>query len=177
MKSQPTRRTTAKTAIGDYLLVHYLWGSISPGLLDEFWAVAPERLRKHVMWFLGNEMRRGADMPADIRARGRAYWEMRLAAGEAAKNREHFRGELGAIGSWTLDTVIPSDWLLAQMLRMLKAGYAPSNSYSVIEWAAKISPQHPDDAVELIKALFWIRTRTMGLSGPARRRAHDPSSW
>lgn len=140
--------------IGDYLLVHFLWGSISPGLLDEFWAVAPERLRKHVMWFLGNEMRRGTDMPADIRARGKAYWEMRLAAGKVAKNKDHFRGELGAIGNWTLDTVIPSDWLLAQMLHMLKAGYAPSNSYLVLEWTAKISPQHPDGAVELIEALF-----------------------
>jgi hypothetical protein len=140
--------------IGDYLLVHYLWGSLQPGLIDEFWAIAPERSRKHVMWFLGNEMRRGVDMPADIRARGQAYWETRLAAGEAAKNKEHFRGELGAIGNWTLDTAIPSDWLLAQMLRMLKAGYAPGNSYSVVEWAFKISPQHPDGAVELIEAMF-----------------------
>ncbi len=140
--------------VGDYLLVHYLWGSLGPGLLDEFWAVAPERLRKHVMWFLGNEMRRGVDMPADTRARGQAYWEARLAAGEAAKNKEHFRGELGAVGNWTFDTVIPPDWLLVQMLRMLKAGYAPSNTYSVVEWVGKISPQFPDGAVELIEALF-----------------------
>lgn len=140
--------------IGEYLLVHYLWGSLQPGLLDEFWAVAPERLRKHVMWFLGNEMRRGVDMPADTRARGQAYWESRLAAGEAAKTKENYRGELGAIGNWTIDTVIPPDWLLAQMLRMLKAGYAPGNSYSVVGWAEKISPQHPDAAVELIEALF-----------------------
>lgn len=140
--------------LGQYLLVLYLWSSISPGLLEEFWAVAPERLRKRVMWFLGSEMQRSTDMPADIRARGQAYWEMRLAAGEAAKNKEYFRGELGVIGNWTLGTTIPSDWLLAQMLRMLKAGYAPSNSYSVMEWAAKISPLHPDGVVELIEALF-----------------------
>ncbi len=140
--------------IGDYLLVHYLWGSIGPGLLDEFWAVAPERLRKHVMWFLGNEMRRGVDMPADTRARGQAYWEMRLSAGEVANDKEHFREELGAIGNWTMDTAIPTDWLLTQMLRMLKAGYAPNNSYSVVEWTAKISSECPDGAVELIEALF-----------------------
>ena len=73
--------------IGDYLLVHYLWGSLQPSLLDEFWAVAPERLRKHVMWFLGNEMRRGVDMPADTRARGQAYWETRLAAGKPPRIR------------------------------------------------------------------------------------------
>lgn len=140
--------------IGDYLLIHHLWGSIAPGLLDEFWTVAPARARKHVIVSLGNEMRQGGEMPDEIRVRGMAYWEMRLSAGEVAENKENFRDELGALGRWTMDTTIAPDWLLAQMLRMLKAGYAPRNSMSVLGWAAKISSQYPDETIQLIEALL-----------------------
>ena len=48
------------------------------------------------------------------------------------------------------------------MLRMLKAGYAPGNVYSVVEWVVKISPEYPDDAVELIKHCSPTRTPSNG---------------
>lgn len=140
--------------LGDYLLILYILNSLGTGLIDEFWAVAPQRLRKHVIWFLGNELGRGTDMPSDLRARGEAYWEARLAAAEAATDREQFREELGTIGSWTVHMGIAPAWLIAQMQRTLLGGYCPGNSFSVLQWAARISPEYCDDVVALIEAFF-----------------------
>jgi hypothetical protein len=136
--------------LSDYVMVHYLWGTLPTDLLDEFLTVAPHRLRKHVMWFLGGEMRRGADMPADVRLRGQAYWEVRLSAAEATKDKEHYRAELGAIGSWTIDTAIPSDWLPVGASRLALSRDAPAafvRRSAAVSWPDPVSARRATEPI------------------------------
>ena len=151
------REEQGQKRLSDYLLVLYLRGQLDlqPGdLLDQFLRKASPRLRQHAMWWLGVQLKLPLDkFPEELRAKALAYWEARLAAGEAALDRTGFQEELGSIGLWCEHHQLAPDWIFDQMLRLLRAGYAPTSAYSVVEWLAKIVAAHPDRAVEVLEAL------------------------
>lgn len=144
-------------SLGNHLLVLYLQGHLDlqpGGLLDRFLLKASPRLRQHVMWSLGVQLKHPLDQFSEaLRARALAYWDNRLAAGETAQDRTGFQGELGSIGQWCENHHLDPDWLFDQMLRMLHSGFVPSIAYSVVEWLAKVSGTHADRAVEVLEAL------------------------
>lgn len=146
-----------KKSLANHLLVLYINGHLDMkpgGLLQGFLLKASPRLRQHVMWSLGVQLQHPLDQfPEALRARALAYWDSRLTAGEAAQERAAFEGELGSIGQWCENHQLDPDWLVDQMLRMLRSGFAPSSAYSVVEWLAKISVSHADRAVEVLEAL------------------------
>jgi hypothetical protein len=139
----------------DYILVLHLWGSLPGDLLEQFWRDAPEGVRQHAMWFVGTQVFRStSEVPDEVKARGQAYWERRLAEAVQSGNPDFYRRELGAIGQWCFDAAIDEGWLCAQLLLMLKAGFVPSDSFSVVEWLQNIVPRHVDRAVEVMAALL-----------------------
>jgi hypothetical protein len=54
---------------------------------------------------------------------------MRLAAGSAAPNKDHYREELSAIGQWFIHDAVNIEpaWLFDQLLQLFRAGFAPNN--------------------------------------------------
>lgn len=151
------RAEQAQRSLGIHLMVLYLRGRIdlqAGSLLDRFLGKASPRLRQHVMWWLGVQLKFPRDQfPDEMRARALAYWDSRLAAGEAAQDRSEFKGELGSIGQWCDHHHLEPEWLFDQMLRLLRLGFEPSLAYSVVAWLAKISASHPDRAVEVLEGL------------------------
>lgn len=147
----------SQKCLGNHLLVLYLQGHLDlqpDGLLDRFLLKASPRLRQHVMWSLGVQLKDLLEQfPEALRVRALGYWDSRLAAGEAAQDRTGFQGELGSIGQWCENHQLDPEWLFDQMLRMLRSGFAPSLAYSVVEWLAKMSVSHADRAVEVLEAL------------------------
>jgi hypothetical protein len=106
------------------------------------------------MWSLGVNLQHQLDQfPVAMREKVLAYWDTRLAAGEAAQDRAKFRGELGLIGQWCEGHRLEPDWLFGRLLRMLRSGFVLSSAYNVVEWLAKISATHVDKAVEVLEAL------------------------
>jgi len=102
---------------------------------------------------IGIDGRSPEDLPTDVRARGYAYWDARLAAAKSSSDPDNFRSEIGSFGGWCTgkqDAV----WLLEQLPHMLAAGFAPNQSFGVVEWLGEMAPEHPDAAVECILALF-----------------------
>jgi hypothetical protein len=143
--------------LGDYLVILFISDVVPPGMIEHFWQRASGRLRQHVMGFLGRQLQLPADqLPNEYRARAITYWEVRLAAAIAAPEPDNYRAELGAIGQWFIhDAVnIDPDWLLDQLLRMLRAGFAPNNAYSLVEWLGRRATSHPDKAVEVLSDLL-----------------------
>jgi hypothetical protein len=139
----------------DYIIVLYLWDGLPEDLLEQFWQTAPAHLRRHAMWFLGTQLASPAsELPDATRARGFAYWERRLETARHARDPDAFREELGAIGQWTLRDEIDDGWLSDQLLSMLKAGFAPKDAFSVIDWLAKTLPANVDRAVEILALLL-----------------------
>lgn len=144
-------------SLANHLLVLYFQGHLDlkpGGLVHGFLLKASPRLRQHVMWSLGVQLKYPLDQfPEAMRTRALNYWDSRLAAGEMAQDRAAFKGELGSIGQWCENHQLDPDWLFDQMLRMLRSGFAPSSAYSVVEWLAKISASHADRALEVLEAL------------------------
>lgn len=138
---------------GEHVLLHYIFGDYPEALLNRFFQNAPARLRQHVMWFMGRQLRR-AGIPEGATARGIKYWESRLATAEAAENKEPFISELGSISGWLHDTDLDPKWVLQQMIQMLRAGFAPNPPYSVTEYVAKVADEHPAEAVTVMDLLF-----------------------
>ena len=157
----------------DHLLALFLWEALPNDLLEAFWQAAPSVLRRHAIWFLGNSLALSPDIfPEELRARARSYWEARLSAAKSSSTPEAFREELGMIGQWCNRDEIDPDWLLNQLLDMLRAGFAPGSGYSVMPWLAKLSHTHLDRVMEILAAYFacpWSSIRDSMLQKNAIR--------
>jgi len=98
--------------------------------------------------------RPSSEVPDEIKARGRAYWERRLAAAVQANQPDSYRMELGVIGQWCFYGQVDEAWLCDQLLSMLRTGFAPTDAFSVVEWLRTISPRYVDRAVQVMAALL-----------------------
>ena len=82
-----------------YLINLHICGALPDELLQQFWRVAPIRLRRYAMWCLGNALAMPSDqLPEEVRARGRSYWDRRLSSAKNSSDPDAYREELGAIG-------------------------------------------------------------------------------
>jgi hypothetical protein len=141
--------------LADYVLVLHLWGGLPADLLEQFWRDAPVSVRQHAMWFVGQQVSRPAsEVPDEVKARGFAYWERRLAEAMQSSQPDTYRSELGVIGQWCFHGQVDEAWLCQQLLRMLKGGFVPTDAFSVVEWLQNIAPRHVDRAVEVMAALL-----------------------
>ena len=57
--------------------------------------------------------------------------------------------KVGTIGQYFFRKDIDDEWLMDQVLSMSKAGFAPSEPYSVIDRLSKLSPDLPDRVAEV----------------------------
>lgn len=134
-----------------YILNLYLNNAFPSHLMQKFWDNAPPKILRQNIWHLGNYLGSPNDkVPAPIRQRCIDYWDERLASGTQASDTKRFGEELGTVGNWCIHSLIDPDWLIAQLLLLLKAGYVPASGYSVIEWLATNSTGRADIAVEVL---------------------------
>jgi hypothetical protein len=136
-------------------MVLVLHGVIPASLLEQFELHASGSLRRHAMWYLGNEVSKPPNvMPDDVRARGIAYWERRMAAAKAATNRSDYSEELGTISHWCFHDAVDELWLSDQLLDLLEIGLLPGYVYGTIEWLEKLAKRRVDRAVEVLWRLI-----------------------
>jgi hypothetical protein len=98
--------------------------------------------------------RPSSEVSDDVKARGFAYWERRLAEATGSGEQDLYRAELGAIGHLCFHGTVDEIWLFDQLLRMLGAGFVPTDAFSVVEWLAKVASRHVYRAVEVLAALL-----------------------
>jgi len=140
--------------LAGYLIILYIKAAFPDDVLELFWDTAPVRARQHAMWFLGVQLELPLDkFPDDLRARALSYWDRRLAATKASSPPDYFREKVGTIGPYFFRKDIDDEWLMDQVLSMSKAGFAPSEPYSVIDRLSKLSPDLPDRVAEVLAAL------------------------
>ncbi|MGY3472262.1 hypothetical protein [Bradyrhizobium ottawaense] len=132
----------------DYLVTLYLWDRLPENLLQEFWQRMPPALLREAMWFAGRHL--GNDNA--FRDRAETYWDRRLALAARATDKAPFKKELGLIGMWFSWGIDP-DWLLAQLMRLLYAGFAPNDGVSLIAKLAERLPGKTDEIVEAVRLL------------------------
>ncbi len=141
--------------LGEYLILLFIAQKLPDGIIEAFWQTEAPRARQHAMMFLGRQLQLPpARLPDDMRACAMGYWDARLSAAESASDKDTFRLELGAIGRWCGQNGIESNWLIEQLLRMLKAGFSPNSGHSVVEWLGKIASSQPEQAVEVLCSML-----------------------
>jgi hypothetical protein len=134
--------------LADYLMIHFLFEQLPDDLLDLFLRSSSAEVRRHAMGYMGREMVAGAK----YRLRAMAYFEQRLRSAIEADDPEPYRRELGAISQFfrmDVDRV----WLLDQLSKMLKAGFEPTDPFSVVDNLSKLMPEHVDAIVAVTNAL------------------------
>ena len=110
-----------------YVMVLMLRGTAPEALLEQFETHASADLRRHAMWFVGNEVSRPpSEIPDAARVRGLSYWERRLAAAISSNQRSDYSEELGMISHWCFHGVVDELWLAEQLLAIFRIGLAPS---------------------------------------------------
>jgi hypothetical protein len=144
-----------KNRLADCIMILVLWGVMPEELLEQFFRDASDAVRQHAMWFVGNEVSRPlSEVPAEIKNRGLAYWERRLEEAEKSAEPDRFRRELGVIGQWCFHAVVDESWLRKQLLRMLRAGFVPTDALVVVEWLHGVAERDIDLAVEVLSPLL-----------------------
>jgi hypothetical protein len=138
----------SRNRLVDYLVILYLWEKLPEELLQEFWQKVSPSLLQHAMWFVGRHLVAGNS----LRERAMMYWEQRLKFAKAARDKEPFKKELGVINVWFLWD-IDADWLLAQLMLLLNAGFAPNDGIAVIDKLAELTPSRTDEVVEAVRVL------------------------
>jgi hypothetical protein len=132
----------------DYLIILFLWDRLPENLLQEFWQRVPPSLLREAMWFAGRHL--GDDNA--LRERAKLYWARRLALATTAADKAPFKKELGLIGMWFSWGIDP-DWLLAQLMLLLNAGFAPNDGVGLIDKLAERLPNKTDEIVEAVRVL------------------------
>jgi hypothetical protein len=144
--------------LAEYLAILYEHAALPDEVFQLFWDTAPASTRQHAIWFIGIQLELPSDRITDAkRARAYAYWAGRLEAAKSSSTPDYFREEVGAIGQFFFRKRIPDEWLMDQILLMSQAGFAPNESYSVMDRLVKISPNFPDRAAEVLAALVKNR--------------------
>jgi hypothetical protein len=129
-------------------MILYLWDRLPEDLLQLFWELAPERERRHAMWFIGRHM----VSTNDLRARAMSYWDRRLQYAVRAGDPEPYRKELSTISTlflWDIDPL----WLMNQLLVVLNADLGPTDAMGVIDKLVDQVPEHVNTVVEIVSAL------------------------
>jgi hypothetical protein len=148
-------RDLLQDRLAEYIILLHLWNALPDDLLEQFCSRAPDNVRRHAMSFVGTEVSRPAsDVRKKMKLRGLKYWERRLNSAIQSGRPDDYRGELGSISLWCFHGQVDEAWLCQQLVRMLAAGFVPTDAYSVVEWLQKIAPHHIDHAVAVMQGLL-----------------------
>jgi hypothetical protein len=148
-------RELLQNRLAEYIVLLHLWDALPDDLLNDFCKSAPDAVRRHAMWFVGELVSGPAtEDRAKMKARGLKYWERRLAAAIQSGRPDEYRGEIGSISHWCFHDQVDEAWMGEQLVQMLPAGFVPNDAYDVIEWLKTIAPNHIDRAVEVMQLLL-----------------------
>jgi hypothetical protein len=146
--------------LGSHLMVFYWRGLIGLGeddLVARFVQRASPRLRKQALEFVGRSLLNTADaIPGEVLKRLKALWESRVQAARAASDREPYRIELAAFGTWFLSAKFDDAWAIDQLHQVtdLIEGDA-INAFPLIKRLTVLAPQMPNEAVQILERLLF----------------------
>lgn len=142
-----------------YLVILYMVDALPEGVGARFWNEAPVEARQKAMWFLGTQLARSE---GERRLKAQSYWDRRLlAASEPSAQRADFQKEIGAIGQFYYQQGLDPDWLMQQTIAVSNAGYAPDQTFRIVDRIAEFSASLPHRAVETISTLIKNRHLNM----------------
>lgn len=145
--------------LAEHLMVYYWLGSLefgsADGLLDAFYATAPDKLRGHAMWFVGTSVSdwdEGA--PPLIFDRLRKLVERRLEAARQAASPADFVHELANFGWWFASQKFEERWSLETLLAILQLTRKAEGEMDVVKLLAVRCARYPVECVTCLRLMI-----------------------
>jgi hypothetical protein len=144
--------------LAEHLMVYHWLGSLdfgsADGLLDGFYAVAPDELRGHATWFVGTSISHWDDAaPAEVFERLRQLIERRLDAAKQAASPEMFVKELANFGWWFAFQKFEERWSMETLLATLQITKKVEGEVDVVKLLAERCPRYPVECVTCLRLM------------------------
>ena len=175
----PTKRrpVSPEDRLVEHLMVYYwlekLKFGAEDGLLDEFYAVAPDGVRGHAMWFVGTSVSRwGDEAPAEAFERLRQLFQRRLEVARQAASPETFTKELSNFGYWFTSEKFEERWSIETLVATLQLTTKTQAEMDVVKLLAERCPRYPVECVACLRLMVegdserWI---LVGVEEDAKR--------
>ena len=171
------RPVSPEDRLVEHLMVYYWLEKLKfggdDGLLDEFYAMAPDGVRGHAMWFVGTSVSRwGDEVPAAVFETLRKLFQRRLQAAQQAAAPEAFIKELSNFGYWFTSEKFDERWSIETLLASLQLTRKTQAEMDVVKLLAERCPQYPVECVACLRLMVegdserWI---LVGVEEAAKR--------
>jgi hypothetical protein len=145
--------------LAEHLMVYYWLGSLefgsADGLLDAFYASAPDKLRGHAMWFVGTSVSHWDEgAPSQIYDRLRRLVERRLETARQAANPADFVHELANFGWWFASEKFEERWSLGTLLAVLQLTRKAEGEMDVVKLLAGRCARYPVECVTCLRLMI-----------------------
>jgi hypothetical protein len=145
--------------LAEHLMVYYWLGSLefrsADGLLDGFYATAPDKLRGHAMWFVGTSVSHWDEgAPPEVYERLKKLVERRLEAARQAANPADFVHELANFGWWFASEKFEERWSLETLLAVLQLTRKAEGEMDVVKLLAARCARYPVECVTCLRLMI-----------------------
>ncbi|MBW3590277.1 MAG: thioredoxin domain-containing protein [Actinobacteria bacterium] len=154
---RPANVPTPESRLAEHLMVFYLRGRLALdryGLLQQFFASAHPKLRRHALAFIGRSLQgqqgQQGKVPRDLLLRMRTLWERRLAAAKKARAPEDYADELSAFGWWFASGKLDDSWSLSQLSSVLEMGVKLDGAVPVVARLKELDESFAERAVNCL---------------------------
>ena len=144
------RHVQPEQQLGEHLIAYYWQGNLSRDdpLLVEFFRLAPDALRAHVIGHVGHSLvDTSQPLAQQFSERLRDFWAWRLRTAQASGNVMGYRAELAQLGWWFGSRKLDDASALAQVRAVLVLTGHIEPDFQVGETLEAIAPSHLSDAV------------------------------
>lgn len=144
-----------KDSLAEHLMVYYWRGDLKfggeDGLLDGFYAQAPDELRGHAMWFIGRSVSNWDDgSPPEVFERLRNLMDRRLKSAEQSASAGVFAKELANFGWWFTSKKFNDRWSIETLLSTLQLTKKTVAEMDVVKRLAGLCPGFPVECISCL---------------------------
>ena len=141
--------------LANHLMTLYWRGKVSlteeNGLLQRFYAKAPDKLRGYSATFVGRSLgNEGGDVAPEIIERLKTLWTTRCTVASSATGTVSYVEEMGQFGWSFVSKKFDDDWAILQLAESLKIAKKTAPDHLVVERLANLSGRFPRKAVECL---------------------------
>jgi hypothetical protein len=176
-----------ENALAEHLMSYYWQGALEFGgadpLLDDFFALASDRVRGHAIWYVGISVAGWKDeAPSEVYGKLQDLFGRRLEAARTTASPEAFSAELSNFGYWFTSQKFDEGWALETLFATLQLSKKTASEMDVVKRLSDLCLRHPVECVSCLRLMIegdkegWV---LIGVEGDARtllKRALDSNN-
>jgi hypothetical protein len=158
VESLMLRPASPDNRLGEHLAVYYWLNKIQlnseDGLIQEFFTHATDRIRAHVMWFIGYSASQWHEnVPDSILNRLQQLFESRLGVAKSTQNTEALEKELANFSFWFISCKFNEEWCLNTLVSILEITGKIKLEGKAIHRLVELCPRFPLHCTKILKGI------------------------